>query len=440
MAMWSMLRTAFVAAIAAVAACCLGGATPARADQVTIKIWMHEHPPRLPIDQKIIAAFEKANPDIKVEYEAIPVADYPTKLLTAFASGGGPDVFNAFSALVAEYYNARILAPIDYAAMGYANQQALTGLYSGGFDGIRFAGKLYGVPTEVSNYACYTNNKLWHEAGLDPNKDFPKTWEAFPAIAEKLTKRDANGVPIRRGFDFDWPNSAVSWLGISTMMHQLSANLIDEAHYTANLDSPAAERSMQYWVDWANKWKLGGPQYTDSRTDFLAGKLATDCSFGVWGMPQMADAKIDYTVKPVPRWADATHDNGFDAYAYYMMVNARSPAAVQKAAWKFVRMFTDDAAELFTGAGLFVPRKEVTDLPLFRTNPSVQVFLAELKTAQFTPRVVGYNEVIDAFLRGRDQMVQGGQPVAQVMPQVNRQINTILRREKARFEAMAKSN
>src|SRR5271169_1802353 len=115
-----ILRAVVTAAIAVV---CLGGFHLARAEQVTIKIWMHEHPPRLPIDKKIIAAFEKANPDIKVEYEAIAVADYPTKLLTAFASGGGPDVFNAFSGFVAQYYNARILAPIDYAAMGYADQK-----------------------------------------------------------------------------------------------------------------------------------------------------------------------------------------------------------------------------------------------------------------------------------------------------------------------------
>jgi len=54
--------------------------------------------------------------------------------------------------------------------------------------------------------------------------------------------------------------------------------------------------------------------------------------------------------------------------------------------------------------------------------------------------MVGYDQVVDAFLRGRDQMVQGGQPVAQVLPQVNQDINAILRREKAKAEAMAKSN
>ena len=51
-----------------------------------------------------------------------------------------------------------------------------------------------------------------------------------------------------------------------------------------------------------------------------------------------------------------------------MMVNARSSPAAQKAAWKLVRFFTDHAAELFTGAGLFVPRKEVTDSDADKNN------------------------------------------------------------------------
>jgi multiple sugar transport system substrate-binding protein len=432
MSIASACRAGIIAVVATVG---LFGFRTATAERITIKIWMHEHPPRLPIDKKIIAAFEAANPDIKIDYQAIAVSDYPTKLLTAFASGGGPDVFNAFSGLVAQYYNARVLAPVDYPGLGYADEKALATAYTSGLDGIRFAGRLYGVPTEVSNWACFANNAIWQEAGLDPTKDFPKTWEALPALAEKLTKRDSNGVPIHRGFDFNWPNRAVSWLGISSMMHQLNANLLDEATYQAQLDTPAGQRSIQYWVDWANKWKLGGPQYTDARTDFLGGKLATDCSWGVWGLPQVKDAKIAVTVMPLPRWADAKHDNGSDAYAYYMMVNARSPAPVQKAAWKFVRMFTDDAAELFTAAGLFVPRKEVTDLPAL-ADPSVKVFLDELKTAQFTPRVVGYDQVLDAFLRGRDQMVQGHQPVMERLAQTNQDINAVLRREKTKIEAM----
>ncbi len=343
---------------------------------------MHEHPPRIPIDKQIVAEFEKANPDIKVDHEIIPVAEYPTKLLTAFAAGSGPDIFNQSSMLVAQYYNAHILAPIDYAAMGLANEAALTSQYSSGFDGIRFQGKLYGIPTEVSNWACFANNAIWREAGLDPDKDFPKTWEALPAVAEKLTQRDVNGVPRRRGFDFNWPNRATFWFMPNTMLHQLGATMIDEENYKATIDTPAARKVFHYFQDWANKYRLGGPQYTDTRTDFLGGRLATDCSFGIWGIPQMKAAKIDWSVHPAPRFEGAVSDNGIDIYAFYMMVNARSSPAAQKAAWKLVRFYTDHAAELFAGAGLFVPRKEVTDSEAYKNNPAAPFFLAELKKAQ----------------------------------------------------------
>ena len=411
------------------------GEAPASADQVVIKMWMHEHPPRIPIDKAIIAEFEKANPDIKVDYQVIGASEYATKLLTAFASGAGPDLFNQASTLVAQYYNARILAPIDYAALGFADEKALTSLYISGFDGIRFNGKLYGVPTEVSNYACYLNNTLWKQAGLDPTHDFPKTWEEMPAVAEKLTVRDANGVPRRRGFDFDWPSAPAYWLTLNSLMRQRGASLVDEAAYKATFDGPDAQHVVQFLVDWVNKYKLGGPQYTDTRTDFLGGNLATDCSMGIWGIPQVRDAKIEYTVKPLPRFADAKVDSGYDAYAYYMMVNARSAPAVQKAAWKLARLYVDHAVQLFTGAGLFTPRQDV----MAKTgDPDSQVFLTELKKAAFAPRVVGFNQVVDVLVRARDSMMQGGQPVATVLPQENDDLNAVLKREKARAEAMSK--
>ena len=212
-------------------------------------------------------------------------------------------------------------------------------------------------------------------------------------MAEKLTQRDVNGVPRRRGFDFNWPNRATFWFMPNTLLHQLGATMIDEESYKATIDTPAARKVMHYFQDWANKYRLGGPQYTDARTEFLGGRLATDCSFGIWGIPQMVAAKIDWSVHPAPRFEGAVSDNGMDIYAFYMMVNARSSPAAQKAAWKLVRFYTDHAAQPFAGAGLFVPRKEVTDSEAYRSNPAAPFFLAELKKAQFSPRVVGYDQV-----------------------------------------------
>jgi hypothetical protein len=108
---------------------------------------------------------------------------------------------------------------------------------------------------------------------------------------------------------------------------------------------------------------------------------------------------------------------------------------VRTAAWKLARFYTDHAVELFTGAGLFVPRQDV----MAKTGDAdSQVFLTELKKAKFAPRVVGYNQIVDVLARGRDAMMQGGQPVASVLPQENDDMNAVLKREKARAEAALK--
>ena len=415
----------------------LAWAGVAMAQPVTLRMWMHEHPPRIAIDRKIIAEFEKANPDLKVQYEVIPVAEYGTKLLDGLRRRIGAGRVQSELHLGDTVFQRPCPRPGRLCGNGAGGRSSADVAICRRLRRHPLPEPLYGVPTEVSNWACFANNAIWREAGLDPDKDWPKTWEAVPAVAEKLTQRDANGVPRRRGFDFNWPIRGTFWFMPNTMMHQLGASMIDEENYKATTDTPAARKVFHYFQDWANKYRLGGPQYTDSRTDFLGGRLGTDCSFGIWGIPQMAAAKIDWSVHPAPRFEGAASDNGIDAYAYYMMVNARSTPAAQKAAWKLVRFYTDHVAELFAGAGLFVPRKEVMESEGYKTNPAAPFFLAELKKARFSPRVMGYDQVLDAVLRGRDKMLQG-ETVEAVLPVMNDEMNAVLNRERARAAALVK--
>ncbi len=405
------------------------------AQAVTLKFWMHEHPPRLPLDQKIISEFEAANPDIKIDYQVIPDADFNTKLLAGFAAGSGPDVWNQLSVFVGQEHASGILAPLDFAATGVADQAALNARYSAGLDGITFDGKPYGLPTEVSNFMCFANDDLFAAAGLDASKDFPKTWEDLLPFAEKLTKRDAAGNPVERGFDFDWASPLYIWLTLNPMVTQLGGKMIDETAYTANLTSPEMKRVFSYWADLANNKKLGGPQYSESRTDFLAGKLAIDCSFGSWGIPQMDDAHIKWSIHPAPRWADAKHDNGNDNYAFYLMVNARSDAETQAAGWKFAAFYASHSLELFTVAGLFTPTPEVLQSPEFKAKAYMPIILDELTKGSFSPRIAGFNQVGDALARARDRIVQGGESVDDVLAAANDEVNGILKDEKAKAEA-----
>src|SRR5579863_8974925 len=90
---------------------------PAAAYSTTLELWMHDHPPRIPLDKQIIDKFEKANPDIKVNLTIFPYSSFDQKLQVAFAGGQGPAVFNNVSLNLGQYMASHILATADLKAI-----------------------------------------------------------------------------------------------------------------------------------------------------------------------------------------------------------------------------------------------------------------------------------------------------------------------------------
>ena len=407
----------------------LGTSVGLAQDTVTVHLWMHDHPPRVPLDKDLIAKFETANPGIKVEYTVVPDQEWDTTLATALASGKGPDLFNQATFAIGQFYNQGVLAPVDPVAAGYKDQAAIYSAYESGdalLAGATFDKTLYGLPTELSAYACYTNNALWEKAGLDPVKDFPTTWEGMKDVAEKLTVRDASGALTQRGFDFKYDASIFMLLIFNPMVQQLGGNMIDEVNYTSNIDTPEVRQVLGYWNDWVNTWKLGGPQYTSSRAAFLSGELATDCDMGNWGAPQVEDAKIEYTIHPVPNWEKHVNDNGFANYAYFFMVNSGAAPDVQAASWKLAGDLTSDPKDYLETAGLFQAKADFVASDEFKANKVMPVFLQELAASTYHPRINGFQEVSDALMRARDRVLVGGESMDTVLPEAQQEVSDIL--------------
>ena len=67
--------------------------TSAPAAQVKLRFWMQQDNLLQAAMTDLIASFQKANPNIQVQLEAFPFAEYHQKVSTAFAGGDPPDVF-----------------------------------------------------------------------------------------------------------------------------------------------------------------------------------------------------------------------------------------------------------------------------------------------------------------------------------------------------------
>jgi multiple sugar transport system substrate-binding protein len=395
----------------------------AGARKTKVVYWGHNFVPRVELDKKYIAEFLQKNPDIDVEYEPIPT-DFDAKLRTALAAGTGPDLFAQWNGDMGTFYAQGTIVPVDYGTLGFASQRAFMDLYVSPeniLQGAIFNGVLYGIPNEVSIYACYVNKKHFQEPGLDPDRDFPTTWEDMVAVSQKLVKRDASGKLIQRGFDFDWGSSVWMYLQWGAMVRQLGGSELKVAN------SPEAEKTMQYWADWANKHRLGGPAYwTGQGSDFTSGSAAIKCALGSWAKPGVEQAKIDYTVKKVPIWRNAKNKNHFDTYAYFHMVNARSARVVQQAAWKLAYYLDSFPVDYLVNTGLLQPRKELPESREFRETPYLNLFLEEMEVSMYSPRVPRFIEIADALMRARDRSVVEGMAINRSLATAQREIDEIM--------------
>ncbi|MFI7411476.1 ABC transporter substrate-binding protein [Streptomyces sp. NPDC049627] len=163
-----------------------------------IVFWDNNGGVRTDIWKEVIADFEKANPDIEVEYVGIPSTDYQSKVDTAIQGGGLPDVGGVGAAMLAGFAAQGALEPLDdrlgkSSLNGRLNDDMVASLKAaGGGDG-----KLYSIPTSANNGVLYYRTDLFKKAGLDE----PTTWDRFYEAAEKLTdaKKNEFGYTIRGG-------------------------------------------------------------------------------------------------------------------------------------------------------------------------------------------------------------------------------------------------
>ncbi len=423
---------ALVALLALVAA--LAPTASAQEEPITVTMWMHNYEPRVALDQELIPKFMEENPNIVVDYVAID--DFDSRLLTGLASGAGPDLFNQWTGAIGQFHALGTLAPVIPMAMGYGSIEEIEDLYAPGMlEGAMFGGELYGLPTELSIYSCFTNDGLWEAAGLDPAEDFPETWEEMIDVAQQLTVRDESGVLVQRGFDFNWTAPVFMSIVFDGMVRQLGGVMIDEENYVADINTPEVAQVMGYWNDWVNKYHFGGPEYTGSRDAFWTGELATECTQGNWGIPLIEDAGISWSLHPTPHWANGVNENAFDIYAYFLMVNSQSAPEVQEAAWKLAGYLTSQPDRYLYDGGLFQPRNSLVESEQFQQDPVMLHFFEEMSDSFFHPRIAGFDEVWAAMVRARDRVVLGGEDIEAVLAEAEVEINDILTR--AQEEAAA---
>jgi len=140
--------------------------------------------------ERIVADFEKANPDIKVNLEVGSWSSWQQKIQTDFFSGGNADVIYSTRGWVPTYVAGNKLEVLD----SYLSDADLAQFPKSLIDAAKVNGKLYALPSVTSARNLYVNTDLLKKAGVK----VPKTWAELAEVAKQVTeKTDAAGFGIQ---------------------------------------------------------------------------------------------------------------------------------------------------------------------------------------------------------------------------------------------------
>ncbi len=292
---------AVAAAALALAACSPGanndpdptGADGGDVTTVTFRLWDEAAQAAY---EESFAAFTEQNPDIRVEIEQVPWANYWDQLPLDIQSGEMADIFWTNTSNFGVYADNGNLLDIT-ATLGDDhdewNQSAID-LYTRD-------GALWGVPQLTDSIALYYNKTLLDAAGIDPNT---LAWSPdasedtlLPAL-QQLTTDSAGTTAAESGFDAD--DVDVYGFNAQNDLQAIWLNFLAENGGTFqtgddySFDSPEGVAAFQYLVDLINTHHVAPPAADTnangdlSRELFVQGKLALFQS-GQYSLPATAD-------------------------------------------------------------------------------------------------------------------------------------------------------
>ena len=296
-------------------------------------------------DKAIVAQYEKEHPDVDIEENYIPYAEYLSKINTMAAAGSMPDIFNLPEGNVFEWGEKGALLDLKplYDEAGVKPSDVSV-------DAAIFATdeNVWSVGYNVTTICMYYNKELLEQNGIAfPSKDAasPWTWDEFVENAKKLTK-DVNGNgPDDAGFDPD--NIAVygtmmptDWAKFIALLHTNGAGILNEDGTDLAISSDAGIEVIQSIADLGNvihcapSSAMAKGAFSDASAMLMNGQVAMVIDGG-WALANYTNEGFDIGVAPIPAFkqpADVSWTAGL----------CMSPnAAENKEAFEFYQYFTN---------------------------------------------------------------------------------------------------
>ena len=422
-----------VALLTLIAALLMGVVVGAQDEPITITFWKHSHPPADVFTEEVIAEYMAANPNVTIQMEIIPSDQYINRVLAAAAGGQLPDIFDINDANHAILVDRGILAPTDPVAFGFDDQDGLEEAYvPGSLDPFKGQdGLIYGMPFEYNSWVMVINDSMFREIGLDPETDYPKTWEEVGEIGAQIALVEG-GTFQRQGFAWNLVTPGWTMLLYSPLVYQLGGSILsdDDRGNECALNSEAGIQALQMMANMYYEYGAGAPGINlstgqSAMVDYTEERIGM-WILGPWAVPILtAEERVvdDIRIIPLPQMADAERQVVMLS-SWVWTVNGASERASE--AWRFVNYAQEQGDRWLTTSGYILPRLGWSDSESTQDFPGLDVFIDQMQYGR--PRLIHPNagEIGTIIHQAVQRAVLDNMPAEQALNDACEEINFIL--------------
>jgi len=393
-------------------------AAPA-AEPVTITVWDYygESSPIVPI----VDAFEAANPDIKVQVEALDWDSTLEKLNVVMTGGTPPDVITLDMTWLPTFAPLGAFTDLNPLSGGQLNGVPLDEAYSpGALKAMSYDDQVLAMLYDFDVYALYYRADIFEEMGLS----VPTNWDELMAVGKKLGDAGKGQYAIMpdtfHAAQFIYENGGSILTPDDSAVAFNQPEGVEAVEYYASLDKEGAG----YVWSFEEGWEIT-PGLKDGRIAMF--------SDGPYYMGILKDAAPEMS----GQWKVATHPYSKQPGSYLGGTGLVIPAKAEHpdAAWKFIEfaMTKENQIGVFENAGAAPALLEALQSdevnapdPYFGNQRTLEVFLKAMDTARPFPYVRAWNQIDEAFTAALEEILFNDADVKEALDNAAETINEAL--------------
>ncbi len=378
------------------------GGQKVSAQAVTIRFWMQQDNLLQAAMTDLINDFQKANPDIKVQLEAFPFAEYHQKVSTAFAGNDAPDVF-WMDVRTASFAQQGVLMPLD----DYITKENRADYLDSTWLEPTYQGKTYGVPMHQLTEALYVNTAMAEAAGIKLPKtvDDAWTWDQFLDAAKKLTVRSGDQTTV---WGFGVQRQLQDWSVLPVVYQHGGKVLSDDLKKASGfLNGQATLEALTWYGNLFTKEKVVAVEAIPD--GFPTGKIAIFQAPSTY-RPVLDSKFKDFKYTIIPLFKDKQCSVMTGGWNMSMSATTEHP----KEAWLLIDYLTHERhADWVDKSGYLPARKSLIDSAAKFKDYPWSVFMEQLQKCPATrPATVKYTFFSDTFKKAVSDVAVGQDPKA----------------------------